>query len=135
MLNIYNDLLAANKITRDQYDSELKLYNAGTIDAVTKGWETEFVANPTKTLTLRLGVSYSNRIRTNFFSEIYGYFAANEPEGAVYDRKKSGDAYVRRAYPLYRPFHVRRAMAMILKAVGLTPQGRLNTIMTRLGLW
>ena len=65
----------------------------------------------------------------------YAYFAANEPEGAVYDRKKSGNAYIRRAYPLYRPFHVRRAMAMILKAVGLTPQGRLNAILTRLGLW
>ena len=65
----------------------------------------------------------------------YAYFAANEREGAVYDRKKYGDAYIRRAYPLYRPFHVRRAMAMVLKAVGLTPQGRLNTIMTRLGLW
>lgn len=65
----------------------------------------------------------------------YAYFAANEPEGAVYDRKKSGNAYIRRAYPLYRPFHVRRAMSMVLKAVGLTPQGRLNTILTKLGLW
>ncbi|HZP98604.1 MAG TPA: ferritin-like domain-containing protein [Reyranella sp.] len=65
----------------------------------------------------------------------YAYFAANEPEDAVYDRKKSGNAYIRRAYPLYRPFHVRRAMAMILKAIGLTPQGRLNGLLTRLGLW
>lgn len=65
----------------------------------------------------------------------YAYFAANEPEGAVYDRKKSGDAYVRRAYALYRESHVQRAMAMVLKAVGLEPQGRLNAFLTRLGLW
>ena len=65
----------------------------------------------------------------------YAYFAANEPACAVYDRKKSCNAYARRAYPLYRPFHVRRGMAMMLKAVGLAPQGRLNAILTRIGLW
>ena len=44
-------------------------------------------------------------------------------------------AYARRAYPLYRPSHVQRAMAMVLKAIGLEPQGRLNALMTRAGLW
>ena len=44
-------------------------------------------------------------------------------------------AYARRAYPLYRQTHVQRAMAMVLKAVGLEPQGRLNNLMTRAGLW
>lgn len=65
----------------------------------------------------------------------YAYFAANEPEGTAYDRKRCMEAYARRAYPLYRPFHVQRAMAMILKAIGLTPQGRLNVWLTRAGLW
>jgi len=65
----------------------------------------------------------------------YAYFAANEPADAVYDRKKAGNSYARRAYPLYRPFHVQRAMAMVLKAVGLNSTGRLNRVMTRLGLW
>ena len=65
----------------------------------------------------------------------FAYFAANEPADAVYDRKKAMEAYVRRAYPLYRPSHVQRAMAMVLKAVGLEPQGRLNAFMTRAGLW
>ena len=55
-------------------------FNAATIDAVTKGWEAEFVANPTKALTLRLGVSYSNRRRENFFGEVYDYFAEYEPK-------------------------------------------------------
>ena len=80
MVNIYNVLLAAGRITQAQFDSELKFYNAATIDAVTKGWEAEFIANPTKTLTLRLGVSYSERKRENFFEEIYGYFAEWEPK-------------------------------------------------------
>lgn len=65
----------------------------------------------------------------------YAYFAANEPRDAVYDRKRNMQAYARRAYPLYRPTHVQRAMAMVLKAVGLEPHGRLNALMTRAGLW
>lgn len=65
----------------------------------------------------------------------YAYFAANEPEGAAYHRKRSMQAYARRAYPLYRRFHVQRAMAMMLKAVGLSPTGRLNGLLTRAGLW
>jgi rubrerythrin len=65
----------------------------------------------------------------------YAYYAANEPVGAPYDRKRAMRSYARRAYPLYRPGHVQRAMAMVLKAVGLEPQGRLNAWMTRAGLW
>jgi hypothetical protein len=53
----------------------------------------------------------------------------------VYDRKESIRAYQRRAYPLYRESHVQRGIAMVLKAVGLRPQGRLNELLTRLGLW
>ena len=80
MLNIYNALLNARRITQAQYDDELKFYNAATIDAVTTGWEAEFIANPTKALTLRLGVSFSERKRENFFSEVYAYFAEWEPK-------------------------------------------------------
>lgn len=65
----------------------------------------------------------------------YAYFAANESIEATYDRKRSMQAYARRAYPLYRRTHVQRAMAMILKAIGLEPQGRLNVVLTRAGLW
>jgi len=65
----------------------------------------------------------------------YAYFAANEPLNAVYDRRKSGASYVRRVYPLYRPFHVQRAMAMVLKALGLHSTGWLSLVMTKLGLW
>ncbi len=48
---------------------------------------------------------------------------------------KAQRAYARRAYPLYRPFHVQRAMAMVLKAVGLGTTGWLNAMLTHAGLW
>jgi hypothetical protein len=61
----------------------------------------------------------------------YAYYAANEPERA-YDRRHYTRAYARRAYALYRPHHVERGVAMLLKAVGLTPNGRLGRIASRL---
>jgi rubrerythrin len=77
-----------------------------------------------------------NRIAESDDDELsYAYYAANEPEGAVYDRTRAMQAYARRAYPLYRPGHVQRAVGMGLKAVGLAPQGWLNALITRAGLW
>ena len=55
----------------------------------------------------------------------YAYYAANESGGA-YDRRRCARAYARRAFALYRPHHIERGVAMILKAVGLTPNGRLG---------
>jgi hypothetical protein len=57
----------------------------------------------------------------------YAYYAANEAE-RPYDRQHYGRAYARRAYALYRRHHVERGVAMLLKAVGLTPNGRLGLI-------
>src|SRR5437588_8359861 len=61
----------------------------------------------------------------------YAYYAANE-SGRPYDRKRYSRAYARRAFRLYRPHHVERGVAMLLKAVGLTPNGRLGRITSRL---
>ena len=36
---------------------------------------------------------------------------------------------------LYRPPHIERGIGMILKAIGMEPQGRLNGLLTRLGMW
>jgi hypothetical protein len=83
----------------------------------------------------RLWIGWLRLAESNDDELAYAYFAANEPSDAVYDRKRAMQAYARRAYPLYRPFHVRRAMAMVLKAVGLAPQGWLNVLLTRAGLW
>jgi hypothetical protein len=61
----------------------------------------------------------------------YAYYAANESE-LPYDRRRNTRAYARRAFALYRPHHVERGVAMLLKAVGLTPNGRLGLIASRL---
>lgn len=55
----------------------------------------------------------------------YAYYAANGTD-VPYDRKTNTRAYARRAYAFYRPHHVDRFMAMIFKAVGLTPRGLLH---------
>lgn len=61
----------------------------------------------------------------------YAYYAANE-SALPYDRRRCSDAYARRAYALYRPHHVARGIAMLMKAVGLTPNGRLSLFAARL---
>jgi rubrerythrin len=61
----------------------------------------------------------------------YAYFAANHP-GETYDRRRFTRAYARRAYAVYRRHHIERGIAMVLKATGLTPSGRLNRWLTAL---
>jgi rubrerythrin len=61
----------------------------------------------------------------------YAYYAANE-NAAPYDRRRFNAEYARRAYAVYRPHHVERGMAMIFKAIGLTPHGRLNAVANRI---
>ena len=58
----------------------------------------------------------------------YAYFAANAPSDAVYDRKRWGRAYARRAYGVYRERHVERGIGMALKAVGLRSNGTLHRL-------
>jgi rubrerythrin len=53
------------------------------------------------------------------------YWAANG-SGEPYVRKPNSRAHARRAYGVYRPHHVERGIAMAMKAVGLSPQGRLH---------
>lgn len=70
------------------------------------------------------------RIRESEDDELaYAYYAANEPD-AAYDRSRYVAIYSRRAYGYYKPHHVQRAIAMILKAVGLKPNGRLSRVLT-----
>jgi hypothetical protein len=83
----------------------------------------------------RLWIGWARMAESEDDELAYAYYAANEPDDMAYDRRRSKLAYARRAYPLYRPGHVQRAVAMILKAVGLEPQGRLNALLTRAGLW
>ncbi|OAM91024.1 hypothetical protein AW736_05155 [Termitidicoccus mucosus] len=80
LIDIYSELLAAGKITQSQYDHDLVFYNAGMVDVHTKGYEVEFVANPTRNISIRANYSYSDRNRTNIFQEIYAYWDAKTPE-------------------------------------------------------
>ena len=62
----------------------------------------------------------------------FAYYAANHTGDGPYDRHRYTAAYVRRAYGHYQPGHVERGVAMILKAVGLNPQGRLSQWLSKL---
>ena len=57
----------------------------------------------------------------------YAYYAANESD-RPYERRRYSGAYAGHAYRLYRPHHIERGVAMLLKAVGLTPNGRLGRL-------
>src|SRR6516162_3113711 len=61
----------------------------------------------------------------------YAYYAANETSGP-YDRRRCTRAYARRALALYRQPHVQQMVAMVFKAVGLAPHGRLARAATQL---
>ncbi len=61
----------------------------------------------------------------------YAYYAANETN-LPYDRQRCSRAYARRAFVVYREPHVAHGMALIFKAVGLTPNGRLCHAAARL---
>lgn len=61
----------------------------------------------------------------------YAYYAANE-NAAAFDRRRYSNAYASRVYVLYRKHHIERSMAMIFKAVGLKPNGRLNFLAARI---
>ena len=65
----------------------------------------------------------------------FAYHAANEREDAIYYRRRAVHAYLRRAYAVYRRPHVERGMAMIFKAVGLKPNGRLESTAARIAWW
>ena len=64
----------------------------------------------------------------------YAYYAANGG-GEPYDRRRSTRAYIHRVYSNYRPAHVERAIAMILKAVGFKSHGRFNLWLTKIVCW
>jgi len=77
----------------------------------------------------RVRIAAGRLVETEDDELAYAYYAANGGalDGAdPYDRKRCIRAYAKRAYAFYRPHHVDRGMAMIFKAVGLDPQGKLQ---------
>jgi hypothetical protein len=61
------------------------------------------------------------------------YHAANMP-GAPYHRRRAYRAYSERAWALYRPVQVEKAISMIFKAVGFPPNGRTSRTMSRFAM-
>ena len=61
----------------------------------------------------------------------YAYYAANAAADEPYDRKRWNQAYVSRAYAIYREHHIERGMTMVFKAAGLTPNTWLNRLATK----
>jgi hypothetical protein len=82
-------------------------------------------------LWTRLRIAIGRVVEAEDDELAYAYYAANDT-GIDYDRRRCGGAYARRALALYRPHHVERIVAMVLKAVGLTPNGRLGRTLSRL---
>ncbi len=78
----------------------------------------------------------ASRIRESEDDELaYAYYAANHPADDIYERRRFTRAYRSRAYGLYRRRHIERSIGMILKAIGLTANGRLNAVLTRWIAW
>jgi rubrerythrin len=68
------------------------------------------------------------RIRETDDDELaFAFHAANEPADLPYDRFRCNAAYSARAWSLYRPKHTERAVNMVLKVIGIDPQGWLGT--------
>ncbi len=60
----------------------------------------------------------------------FAYFCANDLPGP-YRRRRCSQAYARRVYSIYRENHLARAVAMVLKAAGIRPRGRLGRALGR----
>ncbi|MCB9979416.1 MAG: ferritin-like domain-containing protein [Rhodospirillales bacterium] len=65
----------------------------------------------------------------------YAYFAANESPDATYDRETYSREYMRRACGYYRRPVVDRAVGMVFKACGLSPQSLTYRAATALAWW
>jgi hypothetical protein len=79
----------------------------------------------------RLRVALSRIAEAEDDELAYAYYAANETSHP-YDRRRYSRAYARRALALYQEHHVRRMMALVFKAVGLSPRSRLAQAASRL---
>jgi len=60
----------------------------------------------------------------------FAYFCGNDLP-APYRRRHCSQAYARRVYSIYREGHLARAVAMVLKAAGIRPRGRLGRALGR----
>ncbi len=62
----------------------------------------------------------------------FAYHCGNEPESKAYDHARCTASYMAGAMAFYRYRHIQRGTGMMLKAVGLPPQGRVSNVATKL---
>lgn len=62
----------------------------------------------------------------------YAYHCGNEPESLAYNHTRCIAHYMSGAMGFYRFRHIERSTSMVLKSVGLPPQGRLSRFATKL---
>jgi len=79
----------------------------------------------------RAWIALSRVLETEDDELAQAYHTANLA-GQPYDRRRASRAYSERAFPLYRPGHVERAITMIFKAVGFAPRGIASRVMSRI---
>jgi Fatty acid desaturase len=79
----------------------------------------------------RLRVAFRRIVESQDDELAYAYYAADGPP-VPYDRRRFSRAYGRQAFALYREQHVAHGVAMIVKAVGLSPHSRLAQSASRL---
>lgn len=72
----------------------------------------------------RLAVAVGRVTETSDDELAFAYYCGNRVAG-VYDRGACAKAYEYRAVRLYRAGHVARLVAMVAKAIGISPRGRL----------
>jgi hypothetical protein len=82
----------------------------------------------------RLSIALRRIAETEDDELAYAYYAANDTD-CPYDRRRCSGAYASRAFALYRPHHVSRGIAMLLRAAGLPPARRLSPIIGRIAWW
>ena len=76
--NILGHLQSSGRITQAENDAHTTFFTAFMVDVISSGQEVEFVANPTKQLTLRLSYSHTQRARANYFGEREPYLSEFE---------------------------------------------------------
>jgi hypothetical protein len=81
-------------------------------------------------LLRRLRIGFGRIVETGDDELAFAYYCANNA-GEPYERQRNSRAYERRASRLYRSGHIARALAMTLKACGLSPRGRFQDWLTR----
>lgn len=64
----------------------------------------------------------------------FAFHCSNDPAGVPYDHDRCLATYMSQAMQFYRFHHVERGMAMMFKAIGLEPRGRLSALAAR-GAW